>query len=199
MKAIVAACVGGLVGAIIWGAIAHFTGYEIGYIAWGIGALIGFLSAAAGGEGSTNGAICAVVAVLSLVAGKGLAVKFVLDKELKAALHPMYVEMQSDAQQFKAVSSKDDYPQFMFDHDYTVEESAADVGSAELAEFETETVPILEGLNDGWSYKQFEKHLTAGTNMIMEGLKESFGIIDVIFFLLGIATAYKIGAGSQET
>ena len=86
MKAIVAAIIGGIVGALIWGAIAHFTGYEVGYVAWGIGALVGFLSAKAGGEGMPNGAICAVITIAALLAGKFVAFKMTFDVELKALL-----------------------------------------------------------------------------------------------------------------
>ena len=33
--------VAGSIGALIWAAIAYFTGYEVGWVAWGVGGLVG--------------------------------------------------------------------------------------------------------------------------------------------------------------
>jgi hypothetical protein len=88
MKAMIAAVAGGIVGALVWGAISCFTGYEVGYVAWGIGALVGFLSAAVGGEGFTNGLFCAVITILALMGGKVMAVKLSLSKTLELILKP---------------------------------------------------------------------------------------------------------------
>jgi len=42
LKLVAGGVLGGLVGAAIWAAISHSTGYEIGWIAWGVGGLVGF-------------------------------------------------------------------------------------------------------------------------------------------------------------
>ncbi len=66
----------GLVGAGIWYAIAAFTGYEVGYIAWGIGFIVGF-GAAMGGKVGTpaNGLLAAVLSAASILLGKFLATR----------------------------------------------------------------------------------------------------------------------------
>lgn len=65
---------GALIGAVAWVVIAIFTGYEIGWIAWGLGALAG-LGMAVGHEdqdGTMAGIIAAAMAVVGILAAKGM-------------------------------------------------------------------------------------------------------------------------------
>jgi len=75
-KAVLSGVVAGLIGAAIWGGITYATGVEIGWIAWGVGGLVGLAVrlGASGDEGATHGFIAAVIALASIVAGKFLAV-----------------------------------------------------------------------------------------------------------------------------
>ncbi|MEN1705059.1 MAG: hypothetical protein AAGJ54_06040 [Planctomycetota bacterium] len=72
------AAIGGGIGAAIWAAIGYFTGYELGFIAWGIGVAAGIgMGAASGGRaGVPGGALAAVIALLSVAAGKYAVVEF---------------------------------------------------------------------------------------------------------------------------
>ena len=198
MKAIIAAVIGGLVGALLWGAIAHFTGYEVVYVAWAIGGLIGFLSAMAGGEGFTNGAICAAVAALSLIAGKFVAVKMSVSAELTPMLEPMYEEQKQDAAEFAKLESKDDWGNFIYENGYTEVESVEDISTAELMIFEATTVPMLEKLNAGMTYNEYEAEIISEMGGTMDIIKDSFGVMDILFFGLGIYTAFKLGAGGGD-
>ena len=40
-RGIIGGALGGLIGAVIWAGISYFTGYEIGWIAWGVGGMVG--------------------------------------------------------------------------------------------------------------------------------------------------------------
>ena len=77
---IVGGAVGGLIGAAIWAAIVYFTEHEIGWVAWGIGGLVGVgVKVASGGESSTLSGIIAVpVALASVGLGKFLSVYFLI-------------------------------------------------------------------------------------------------------------------------
>jgi len=73
--AFVGAVIGGVLGATIWGAIAYFTGYEIGYVAIGVGVLVGIGAQLGGGSETTGGGMvvgvmAAIVAVASIAGGK---------------------------------------------------------------------------------------------------------------------------------
>lgn len=63
---------GGAVGVGVWAAIAHFTGYEVGFVAWAVGGLVGVAAIlGAQGRGSTSlGVMTAVIAVGAILAGK---------------------------------------------------------------------------------------------------------------------------------
>lgn len=81
--AIVGALVGGLIGAVLWGAIVAATAFEIGYMATGVGFLVGFGSALLGGRGQLNGVICSVIALLAMFGGKIATVRFIAPRELR--------------------------------------------------------------------------------------------------------------------
>jgi len=81
---IVGACVAGAMGAAIWAAIAYFAHIEIGWIAIGVGALVG-LGALIGARGDGNlwvGCVAAVIAVGSILAGKYAVVSIVYEEEV---------------------------------------------------------------------------------------------------------------------
>lgn len=60
--------IAGIIGALIWGGIAYSSGYEIGWIAWGIGGLVGFGVLVGVGEeaGLVSGIMALVFANLSI-------------------------------------------------------------------------------------------------------------------------------------
>ncbi len=76
----IGALIGGAIGAAIWAAISYFFNYEIGLIAWGIGAMVG-VGATIGpvegqGGGAVMGAMAAIVAMASVAGGKYAASYF---------------------------------------------------------------------------------------------------------------------------
>lgn len=83
--AFIGALIGGVIGAVAWGAIAYFTGFEIGWIAIGIGVLVGIGAQAGGGSQTTGGGMivgvmAAIVAAASIAGGKyGASYMFVRD------------------------------------------------------------------------------------------------------------------------
>lgn len=78
--AFIGGAIGGLVGAAVWAAVAFFFQYEIGWIAWGIGILVGF-GVAVGNRGQTSrvaGFLAGALAVLSIAVGKYAAVRLLM-------------------------------------------------------------------------------------------------------------------------
>jgi hypothetical protein len=77
----------GLLGGVAWAAIVALTDYEIGYVAWGIGALIGYAMARTTPQRSTELAvIAAVIALTSLLVGKVLIQHFVTGPAFRQSL-----------------------------------------------------------------------------------------------------------------
>ena len=72
LNMLVGGLVGGAIGVAIWTAIVHFTGYEVGFFAWLIGALVGAgVLLGATEAGSRTRAVCAaLMAFGAVLAGK---------------------------------------------------------------------------------------------------------------------------------
>ena len=200
MKPIIGAVVGGIIGAIIWAAITYFTGYEVGYVAWGIGAMIGFFSAYLGGEGMTNGLICAVMAALSIIAGKAIAIKITIDKEIAIVMEPIYQMYQTENQAYQKTSSEEEIRQFMVNNGYTENTSPAEIEDMEIQVFKSTTVPYYEKIENGMTLDEFNAEIIAEDEdlSIMKIIKEDLNIMDFLFFGLGVFTAFKIGEGLGE-
>lgn len=81
-SAAVGAAIGAALGGAIWAAIVHFTGFEVGYVAVGVGALAGFgaVTAAKGQTSRNTGVAAAVCAVLAILGAKYVVVYTVLSQ-----------------------------------------------------------------------------------------------------------------------
>jgi len=79
---IIGGCLGGAIGAGIWAAVAHFLHAEVGWIAWGIGGLVG-LGVRIGSRdpgGAIAGMVAATIAIAAVLCGKYAAVKWDMDE-----------------------------------------------------------------------------------------------------------------------
>jgi predicted Zn finger-like uncharacterized protein len=72
--------VGAMLGAVIWAGIAYLTSMELGYVAWGLGALAGFGMALGhdDDDGTFAGIIAAFMSLAGIVVAKVLIIVFVL-------------------------------------------------------------------------------------------------------------------------
>ncbi len=149
VTSIAGALLGGVAGALVWGVIARFMEFEIGFVAWGVGIAVGFLSAAFGGKGLHNGALCALLALFAIFAGKILAVKW-----------------SATPEEFLSFVAK--------------EGKFADLSDAERRK-------VAEQAASEFTW-----------NDAVVGARESLGAIDLLFGFLGVATAFRLGAGSGK-
>lgn len=135
ISAILSAGIGGSIGAVIWGAIAYFAHAEVGYVAWGVGGLVGFCVRMGSGDMDEGiaGFIAAGGAVVSILAGKLLAGYFIVQWLIK------------DGQ-----------------------------------------IPAVIAAEAQWP-------------LVRIAFMSSFGVMDIIFFVLAIATAFKLGSGQSDS
>ncbi len=74
-RALIGGLVAALVGGALWTVIVMTTKYEVGFVAWAIGGLVGFvMSRATPSRGQALGTLAALLAVVGLVVGKVLIV-----------------------------------------------------------------------------------------------------------------------------
>jgi hypothetical protein len=215
--------VAGLVGAAIWAAIGYFTGLEIGWIAWGIGMLVGIgvrlvgsqeiatfdkvqrrmVRSRVGAEGPVAGSLAAVLAVISVLAGKYALVHLFLsapassledflddDAMIASIADQIVVERESAG---RAVSwpagvaadeafEKADYP--------------LDVWTE--AEGRWSALPVEEREN----LKRAQAELLGAAFESLEGAQStmfaaSFGVFDLLWFGLAAVTAFRLGASAS--
>lgn len=203
-NAILGAVLGAIVGAIAWAGIAAVTGYEIGWIAWGVGGLVGLGAFLMEGRGAASGIMCAVLAVLAILAGKFMALHAVAGQEMEifselGIAQEIHAELSSSATAFASVTSEEGYPAFMVANGYTEAETADDVFPSEIEYFKTDVVPELQAWNASPpSFEEWNDENFGTVDLPMGQLfVESLGPIDVLFFALGIGTAFRVGSGGE--
>ena len=206
-KAIVCAGIGAVIGALAWGAVTYWTGYEIGYLAWGLGLLVGFGGGfVGGGSGRSLGVVCAVLALGSIFAGKMMAIRFAAPEELRKIAYEQltpdaFAEAQRDAGDFAQIKSEDQYAEYMVSHGFTEADEADSVSAEELDEFVEQSVPNLREFNqrspglDAWREERAEEFADSvvAELSITDAVVEDLSVIDIVFAALGLMTAYKLG------
>jgi len=203
--------VAAVIGAAIWAGIAYGTGYEIGWIAWILGGMVGFGIRLGGGRGPTAGALAAILAVLAICGGKILTVNLTLpgaiEEEFAAELSTeSYDAIIRNANDFSALTSEDQHASFMVSHGYTEAMDPGQVSSVEMAMFREQEVPFLQTMKDNppgyenWKSEQVKTMTTLVKQQftLWDRLKATLGLMDIIFFALGLATAYQVAASDKE-
>jgi len=214
---------GALVGAIIWLVIAKATGFEIGFIAWGVGGLAGVgMTVFTDRRSAGLGVLAAVFAICGIFMGKMFVAKWVV--------LPMLAE---EARQFEVtdehIADMVEDPNMMFcvaclvvaDDGGFEEELAWKAVAVRMSdEVPPEAVEQTESIRqeasellDSWSEgeKRGAARAQAGRLMakIMGILSESklglaiafiatFSLMDILWFLMALASAYKIGSGITQ-
>lgn len=208
---IVGAAIGAFAGALIWAVLSASTGYEVGYVAWGVGGLVGFGAVLLGGRGTAMGVLCAILALVSIFAGKVLSVRFAAPAQIRKVLEAHFTQanfdaLQADAAAFAACSSPDRHAEFMVAHGYTEAEEAAAVAPEELAEFRRAWVPRLQEYHaqkpsfEAWRKERLDlatEDVLSKLNLV-EAVSENLGMIDLFFAFLGVSTAFKLGCGREK-
>ncbi len=187
----------GAVGAIIWAGIAYFTGYEVGWVAWGVGLLVGggVVLGSKGKASTSNGTVAVVITVLCLVGGKFAALHFSLQdtwsNELNLVSEEVLVSYVADGviyqMQLEGMNvtypagidpqmacKQSDYPPLAWNR---AEEIWGAMAPSERADFRG----------------QIEAQRS---DVMQAGFKESFGIYDLLFFGLAMVTAFRLAIGA---
>lgn len=192
--------IAGLVGALIWGGIAYGANVELGWIAWGIGALVGFACIKGGGHGTGLAVASGAVALLSIVAGKWFAIDLILPNAARESLvasgakdaYTSKVELSAAWKALGETPTEDEFDAFAVEFGIDV---------ADAAEFRTTVLPELVKLEEHGS---FDAWLDAKVSAFVdeaprtEALKNSFEFLDIIFLLLGVGTAFGMVAKHTE-
>ncbi len=205
LRACVAGVIAGLVGAAIWATISYYTGFEIGYAAWGIGLIVGVAVAAAseGGTGLETGVIAVVIAVASVVGGK-YAASHMLIRQAMADTSVGGVPNDELLISFLAEGIWSKKSEAGLEIEWS-EDMSADLGDVEadfppeiwseaVANWHAMTIDEQETMREQFT---FDAELMSA-NFTLQDFKNSFGVFDWIFFLLAAATAFQIGGNMGD-
>ena len=199
VKGILGALVAALVGMLGWYLLIKVTGYEIGYAAWGVGALTGFGSRLLGASGSTKLGVCAgLFAFLAIIGGQYLVVRSVATAEFDKISLGSYQEQLDSANAAVKLQADDEIKAFIAKQEETKVE---DVSADRLKAFRETDLPKYRDFIDGKPSKaEFMSQASRALNswgVHFELLKESLGVFTLLWLFLGVGSAYKLGSGKH--
>ena len=193
------AVIGAFLGMIGWAMITIFTGVEFGYAAWGVGLLTGGMAKLMARQGSTlQGLVCAGCAVLAILGGQYVAAKYEVEKFFKVAAEQQYKERLKYADAVLIPKTDEEIKSFIATENSMKFEQVTD---EDVRDFKKE-IPELQDLKNGKPSKaDFIKKQTPDRASPLGSiifnfaiLFSSFGIFTLLWLLLGVASAYKLGS-----
>ena len=202
---IIAGVVAGVAGAALWAAIAYYANLEIGYLAWGIGFAVGVAVAATGEHSPTAGVVAVIITIISLLGGKYGAVEMQIQslkaeggwadqleitdedlqdyladdivREREAAGNPVNLpEVDDDA------PLADSYPPAIWSE---AGKQLRNMPADQKEEFRAQVLQEYTAFVENFQ-GEFENSIR------QQGFLASFGVLDLVFFALGIMTAWGI-------
>lgn len=209
--AILAAAGVAVVGAAVWALIAYLTEYEIGWIAWGIGAGAGGAAVAVGGRGAPVAVSAAVLSLVAIFGGKYAAVysslphfgREALRAEVFTSSH--YDTVKEDAAAFAALGADPVDAQlraFMVDHGFTEAGNPQEIDPEELKVFVAEQAPELREFQRDqpefsvWQALMVERYLprmlVEMRSHIIPAIREQLSGFDLLWIFLGVTSSFGL-------
>lgn len=199
--------VGAGIGAAVWVAIGHFTGYEVGYIAWGIGLLAGLgVRALAGDENQGVGPGVAAVgtAVFSILIAKYLVIHLALGEMDQIGQGPISRNSSITAMADEIIEESSEQ-EFQWPEDEKVYEDE-DPSNDYPPGIWDQAVERWDGLTPDEQQAKNDEIQTANQELVnlfkaqfeQQLFKQSFGAYDLLWFGLAAFTAFKVGSGNEE-
>jgi hypothetical protein len=203
--AIIAGVVAGLIGAAVWAAIAYFANMEVGFVAWGIGLIVGVAAASRGEADEVAGIAAALIALGAVMLGKYGAVHYAASNVMthvvaefqvtdqmaqRTIANDLVYEYSGKGKTLKWPAGMDDrtakkpedFPKDLWADTMKRWAALKPDGQAALREkIRTEAVGLVQ-----------TKVADAKTKVFWS----SFSFFDALWFFLAVGTAYRVGSGS---
>ncbi len=182
----VACIVGAIAGALVWAGIVYSVNREIGWVAWGIGGLVGGLCGFVGGRGKQMAITAAIFAFASIAIGKVFAVQWMVTAFFSSPeMRRHYDEERADIDAFAQLGdtpTDDQIETFIMERgiDQTVEEFRANSEAF-----------LREGAANPMTFEEWGEEAASQVN-VFEAVSNGLGPLDLLFAGLGVATAFGI-------
>ena len=195
-SAVIAGLVAALAGGLVWAVIVVSTGYEVGWVAWGVGALVGFTMLKVAGMPSRGlGARAAVLAAVGLLVGKWLIVEIGARTQLRDEIaaspellqQAVFVDMiENDAlpadlsASIEALGEEDELPDSVIARiQQVVDERIAAMDQDEMDSVATHFAQLF-----------------IGELGFMDRMQATMSGWDLLWFFLALGTAWRLASGS---
>ena len=203
--AIVGGTIGGLIGAGIWAGITYGTNHEIGWIAWGVGFLVGAGVRLGSQEwdGVIPGSLAVILSVLSVVGGKYAAASLIVSKIGAGHVINVTADDLQESICYELVEERaKNGPLLKWAPGKNAESAET------LADFPADIQDAAKKRWAGYSPAEQQQKIAERKEQIesvrkmMQGVmhnvafQSSFGVMDILFFLLAAYTAFRLGSGA---
>lgn len=192
-------------GSLIWAGITYVTGYQIGWMAIGVGALVGAGARLGGGEGKVTALFCGGLALAAMFFGNVAAVQIALNKAINETAQEVLSAEAYEAEFTVAdefvYTPEEEYANFVFENTYySAAASPDEVTDAEIQLFLTEYAPELRRLHEErpsyrtWhdqKYSYMKAEIMEGAN-ISGFVFENIGVIGALFMVMGLFAAIRV-------
>jgi hypothetical protein len=186
-----------------WFYLIKWTGYEIGYAAWGVGFLTGVGARVVGCKGSMPlGVLAGLCAFLAIIGGQYLAVKAEADKFWVEIAREGYDSRMSYAKEALAAQSDAQIKTLLTDARLEDGEKAETIkiSDEDIKTFREVELPELQDFINGKpTREQFQKNILGVKDSFSYNftlLKESVGLFTLLWLFLGVGSAFKIASGA---
>jgi hypothetical protein len=188
------AVAGGMIGMFGWYFLIKFTHMEIGYAAWGVGAITGAGARLLARQGSSlQGIICAVCALFAILGGQYFALQSIVDQDIAYKLGKEYNKEMKWAKSAVEAKTPEDVIHFLSVRDDT---SPSQVTEEDIKKFNDLELPEYRDFTNGKPSK--EEYVAAQQALIPKlSLADSIGLFTIIWSLMGIISAWWIGSGNE--
>jgi hypothetical protein len=216
IKCIVSGLIGGAIGGAVWAALAYYTNFEFAIVAWGIGGLVGFCCRAGAGasSGVLTGLIAAGIALASIAGGKYAVVDIVVEREVAKVSRSVENTLDQHLTDDEAVLALADdllikaeeagkkitWPKgkSATDERTVIEDFPAAIAKDAKSRWKAMSASARESYSRSVQDARrhiFNEEIAAKKEEVKSmAFNASFGIFDIVFGMLALLTAYKIGS-----
>lgn len=207
---LIAGGIAAVIGTLVWAALGYFGGFELGWIAMGIGAAVGYGVGrySSGVTGDVRGLIAVVLAVGSILAGKYIYVQLIVDKNYQRAFATISKEsfdlqgawltyIDSHASQAIEEGRTLRWPEGMTYEDADEEhEYPPEIVAEASKEWKALSPSNQEEFRALWEWHTREDWKTQleqiRSDVVQQGFKDTFSRIDIVFGVMAIIAAYSV-------
>ncbi|MCC5875449.1 MAG: hypothetical protein JJU11_04435 [Candidatus Sumerlaeia bacterium] len=199
--AIAASCGVAIVGAVLWGVAAYATGFQVSVLAIMLGLAVGYTSMVFGGRGRIMGSICFTLALGGILAGKlfvatltwpNMALTDLADQRLAPYLKN--TDTVTLVREYMAVADDNELRRFMVRYGFAGVRNPNQVTTEHISIFLDHHHPHLMAYYYGAVERRSHGQLAEITGMnAWKAFQRSFGVLDMVFVLSGLALAFLVG------